>query len=205
MQIFVKEYFEKSKGKEVTDELFPMIKDTQVVQVESDFQTDVPIDESPVVDVTGEKLQETITKAQTLLESLKDGIGNFSKIEKQQKQQLVENFIASCLEPATFERPILINMLRRGSISSQHENVQRTRMGHGQKRAILEIGEGSTPPPSIKRPSHLLVSRSKQKRVIFRKISKVTCDVCATKTLVEPNDDSIFCKNCEHEIFVKSR
>lgn len=205
VQIFVKEYFEKSKGKEIIDELLPMITDTQVIEVERDFQMDVPIDEPPVVDVTGEKLRETITNAQTLLESLKDSIDNYSEIEKQQKQQLVQNFIASCLEPTTFERPSLINMPRRGSISSQQENVQRTRMGHGQKRSVSEIGEGSTPRPPIKRPSHMLVSRSKQKRAIFRKISKVTCDICATKTLVELDDDSIFCKNCEHEIFVKNR
>ena len=52
---------------------------------------DVPIDEPPVVDVTGEKLQETITNVQTLLKSMKDSIGNYSEIEKQQKQQLVQN------------------------------------------------------------------------------------------------------------------
>ena len=78
-------------------------------------------------------------------------------------------------------------------------------MRHGQKYAVSKIGEGSTPRPPIKRPSHMLVSRSKQKRAIFRKISKVTCDICATKTLEEPDDDYIFCKNCEHEIFVKRR
>ena len=54
MQIFVKEYFEKSKGKEVIDELLPMIRDTQAIEVERDFQMDVPIDEPPVVDVTGD-------------------------------------------------------------------------------------------------------------------------------------------------------
>lgn len=51
VQIFVKEYFEKSKGKEIIDELLPMITDTQVIEVERDFQMDVPIDEPPVVDV----------------------------------------------------------------------------------------------------------------------------------------------------------
>lgn len=46
---------------------------------------DVPIDEPPVVDVRGENFWETITNAQTLLESLKDSIGNYTEIEKQQK------------------------------------------------------------------------------------------------------------------------
>ena len=82
-----------------------MITYTHVIEVEHDFQMDVLIDEPPVVDVTGEKLWETITNAQTFLESLKDSIGNYSKIEKQQKQQLIQNFIALCLEPATFEMP----------------------------------------------------------------------------------------------------
>jgi pterin-4a-carbinolamine dehydratase len=205
VHIFVKEYFEKSKDKEVIDELLPMIRDTQTIEVERDFQMDVPIDEPSVVNVTGEKSRETITNAQTLLESLKESIGNYSEIEKQQKQQLVQNFIASCVEPATFERPSLINMPRRGSISTQQENVQRIRMGHGQKHAVSKISEGSTPRPPIKRPSHMFVSRSKQKRAIFCKISKLTCDICATKTLVEPDNDSIFCKNCEHKIFVKKR
>ena len=50
----------------------------------------------------------------------------------------------------------------RGSISTQHENVQHTRMRHGQKHAVSKIGEGNTPRPPIKRPS--LVSHSKQKK-----------------------------------------
>ena len=85
VQIFVKKYFEKSKGKEVLDESLPMIRYTQAIEVEHDFQMDVPIDEPPVVDVRGENFWETITNAQTLLESLKDPIGNYTEIEKQQK------------------------------------------------------------------------------------------------------------------------
>lgn len=66
-----------------------MISNTHAIQVERDFKMDVPIAEHPVVDVTGKKLRETITNAQTLLETLKDSIGNYSEIKKQQKQQLV--------------------------------------------------------------------------------------------------------------------
>ena len=92
--------------------MLPIIRDTQAIDVECDFQMNVPIDELPVVDVMGKKLRETIMNTQTLLESLKDSIGNYSGIENQQKQQLVQNFIAAYLEYATFERPSLINMLR---------------------------------------------------------------------------------------------
>ena len=34
------------------------------------------------------------------------------------------------------------------------------------------------------------------------KLTKVTCDIFATKILVEGGSNSLFCKNCDQEMFV---
>jgi ribosomal protein S27E len=75
-------------------------------------------------------------------------------------------------------------------------------MGHGKKRAVIEDDGKFGGQPTSKRPAHVLLSHSKQKRAIFPKILKVSCDICATKTIVERGENSISCKNCDHELFV---
>ena len=94
--------------------------------------------------------------------------------EMKQKLQVLQACIATFLKTSSFERPKTIDIPFRGYISSIQDNVNRTRMGHRRKRPISEIGEGSTPRPLLKRPSHMLVSLSKQKMYSFRKIPKDT-------------------------------
>ncbi|KAG0628901.1 hypothetical protein M758_1G060900 [Ceratodon purpureus] len=126
-----------------------------------------------------------------------------SEEEVKRKFQALQACFSTLSEPSNFERPNAIILPLRGSIASIQENVKRTKMGYGKKRTILEVGETSAPRPPLKRSSHVLLSQSKQKRMIFRKLPKITCEICDTKTLVEGGANSIFCKNCDHEIFVK--
>ena len=74
----------------------------------------------------------------------------------------------------------------------------------GKKNVRLQkmVKKLSTPRPPLKRPSHMLVTHSKQKIAIFRKFPKVICDICATNTLVEGGKILVFCKNCDHEMFL---
>jgi hypothetical protein len=75
-------------------------------------------------------------------------------------------------------------------------------MGHGKKRILMEDDAKVVPHPTSKRPTHVLLSHSKHKRAIFPKILKVSCDICATNTMVERVDNSISCKNCDCELFL---
>ena len=42
-----------------------------------------------------------------------------------------------------------------------------------------------------------------KKCLFFCKLSKITCDICVIKTLVEGGANSIYCKNYDHKMFVK--
>ncbi|KAG0589991.1 hypothetical protein KC19_1G062000 [Ceratodon purpureus] len=126
-----------------------------------------------------------------------------SEEEVKRKFQALQACFSTLSEPSNFQRPNTITLPLRGSVASIQEDVKRTRTGHGKKRKISEVGETSAPHPSLKGSSHVLLSQSKQKRMIFRKLPKVTCEICDTKTMVEGGANSIFCKNCDHEIFVK--
>ena len=57
--------------------------------------------------------------------------------------------------------------------------------------------------PPLKRQEHTLVSTSKSKRAFFPRVSKILCQVCMTKTMVENGDDSVNYCNCNSEIIVK--
>lgn len=81
--------------------------------------------------------------------------------------------------------------------------------GWGMKTSVrLPKLEGSTPQPPLKRPYHMLISHSKpkpKKNKIKNKncmLPKVTCEIYATKTLVEGGANLVFCKNCDPEMFV---
>ena len=76
-------------------------------------------------------------------------------------------------------------------------------MGHAEKHIIFEVDERSASHPPLKRPLYMFLLHSKQKKSIFCKLLKVVCDICATKTLVERGSNSIYCKNCDHKMFVK--
>ena len=73
--------------------------------------------------------------------------------------------------------------------------MKHTRMEHGKKNATFEDEEESDPQPPSKRPAHVLVSHSKQKRTIFLKVLKAHCDKCKINTIVEAGDDFVLCKN----------
>jgi hypothetical protein len=200
VQAIVKEFFERPKINEVVEEALPMLPEMEDIDITIPSQMDVPIEEVYSSGVMHKKVLHTLNEIDSLCRvSLQD----HNEEEVRRIHKVLQVCLTSLLEPSTFDRPNVISLPKRGSIASIQENVKRTRMGHGKKRVISEIGEGSTPRPPLKRPSHMLLSHSKQKRAIFRKLPKVTCDICATKTLVEGGANSIFCKNCDYEIFVK--
>ena len=203
VQCIVKEYFHDSKKNEMVEDMMVMEDGTPNVAPISPIIMDAVVEESSVLDEAGAKLHTTIEETEALLQNVKASIGEYTENEKKHKVQLLQNFLTSFSEPFTFHRPAIIDLPRRGSISVIQENVKRTRMGHGKKRmASKNVQEGALQPPS-KRPSHMLISHSKQKRAIFRKLPKVTCDNCGTKTLVIRGATSISCKNCDHQMFVQ--
>ena len=75
-------------------------------------------------------------------------------------------------------------------------------MGHGKKRAVIEDDAKIGLHLPSKWVAYVLVSHSKQKRAIFSKILKVSCNICAKNTMMERGDNSICCKNCDYELFV---
>jgi hypothetical protein len=200
VQSIVKEFFEKPKDDEFVEEILHMESNMETIDFMSPSQVDEPIEDATSNDAMREKMLNSLSELDSLCKASLD-VDNEEEMKR--KLQALQACIATFLEPSSFERPKTIDLPLRGSIASIQENVKRTRMGHGRKRTTSEIGEGSTPRPPLKRPPHMLVSHSKQKRSIFRKLPKVTCDICATKTLVEGGANSICCKNCDHEMFVK--
>lgn len=202
VQLIVKGYFKATRENEIVEEMMPMEEDIICAALISPTNMGVEVGGPSVLDDSSVKLLSAIAEAETLLQSVKTSIGDHTEDEKKHKVQVLQKFLTSFSEPFTFERPATIDLPRRGSISVIQENVKRTRMGHGKKRVAVEsVEEGASQPP-FKRPSHMLISHSKQKRAIFRKLPKVTCEICATKTLVEGGATSISCKNCDHQMFV---
>lgn len=126
---------------------------------------------------------------------------------------LSNRFIESMKEPFTFDRPAMIVLPTKGSISTIQANVKRTRMGFGSSARSIQKnheitndtnnGGSIAERPPLKRQGHTLVSTSKSKRAFFPRVSKILCQVCMTKTMVEKGDDSVNCRNCDSEIRVK--
>lgn len=203
VQRIVKEHFQTPRENEMAEDIMVMEDNISNIASISPIITDVGVEESSASQEADAKLLTAITEVEALLQNTKASIGDYTDDEKEHKVQVLQSFLTSFSEPFTFQRPATIDLPRQGSISIIQENIKRTRMGHGKRRMTSEsVEEGASQPPS-KRPSHMLISHSKQKRAIFRKLPKVTCDICATKTLVEGGATSISCKNCDHEIFVQ--
>ena len=200
VQSIVKEFFEKPQDDEFVEESLHMESNMETIDVMSLSQENEPMEDASSTNAMREKILNLLSELDSLYKASLD-VDNEDEMKR--KLQALQACIATFLEPSSFERLKTIDLPLRGCISSIQENVKRTRMGHGRKRPTSEIGERSTPRPPLKRPSHMLISHSKQKRSIFRKLPKVTCDICATKTLVEGGANSICCKNCDHEMFVK--
>lgn len=152
----------------------------------------------------GKELREVICEMESMLTTMKTNIGELGEEEISLKVKVLKKCLTSLMEPFTFERPHSVsNMPTKGSIFPLQANVKRTRMGHrktSKKRDMPEVGESSDPRPPSKRPAHTVISISKQKRMIFPKIPKVTCDICFTKTMVEKGDMVVCCRNCDKEL-----
>ena len=130
-------------------------------------------------------------------------IHNYKKEGVLHKIEIGRKFWASFKEPFTFDRLQIIDLPSRGSIASLQANVQGTRMGHGKKKAIEDTRKEISERPPLKHTSHKLVSIAKQKRAIFSKILKVTCDICSTKTMAEKNDEVVTCDNYDRILKVE--
>ena len=178
VQSIVKEFFEGPKINEVVEDTFPMISEMEDIDITIPSQMDIPMGEVSSNGVMHEKALKTLGEITSLC---RVSLHDHNEEVARQIQQVLQVCLTSLLEPSSFEKPSMISLPKRGCISSIQENMKRTRMGHGKKRVISEVGEGSTPHPPLKRPSHMLLSHSKQKRAIFRKLPKVTCDICTTK------------------------
>jgi hypothetical protein len=158
--------------------------------------------EEPESDDCGNKLLMMLGEAEALVQQVRSSIRDYTKEGKNHKIHVLKSFLASLSQPFTFERPSTIDLPHRGSSIEIQENVKCTRMGHGKKRAVIEDDAKVGPHLTSKWVAHVLVSHSKQRRAIFSKILKVSCDICATNTIMERSDNSVCCKNCDYELFV---
>lgn len=145
--------------------------------------------------------------------TLQSSLVDVSIEEWKHKMELSNRFIESMKQPFTFDRPAMVDLPSKGSISIIQANVKRTRMGFGSKARCIEkeientkdtSKDGSTAErPPLKRQGHTLVSTSKSKRAIFPRVPKVICQVCMTRTMVEKGDVSVNCRNCDSDLIVK--
>ena len=71
-------------------------------------------------------------------------------------------------------------------------------MGYGKQleSQIQKERQSSQPRPKPTRPIYVLLSRPKQKRVVFPSIPKVTCEICFILTRIESGETNATCKNC---------
>jgi hypothetical protein len=132
------------------------------------------------------------------LDSMKIQLETMSVDELEHKLKIVKRCIISFNKPYTFDRSSTISLSSRVSIYSIQENVRRTRIGHGKQlqSQIQKEPQFSQPHPKPTRPIHVLLSRPKQKRVVFPSIARVTCEICFTFTRIESGETSATCKNC---------
>ena len=156
------------------------------------------------------QLQATISEVWQTLES---NLIHVSAEEWKYKIESSNRFIESLKQPFTFDRPVMIDLPTKGSISTIQANMKRTRMGFGSSARSIEKnyeniydasrGGSIAERPPLKRQGHTLVSTSKSKRAFFPRVSKILCQVCMTKTMVEKDDIFVNCRNCNSDIMVK--
>ena len=120
-------------------------------------------------------MEELVNK----LDSMKIELETISVDELKHKLKIVKRYITLFNEPYTFDKPSTISLPSRGSIYSIQENIRRTRMGHGKQleSQILKDPQSSQPRSKPTRPIHVLLSRSKQKRVVFPSKLRVTYEI----------------------------
>lgn len=206
VQFIVKEFFSPSHSEEV------QVVEMDYVQhgndeVLSPLEVD-GVDVHCTTDMEGRKrhvqeLEGLLHEAEGMISQVRSSLQDYTLEEVEQKKEILQRFMTSLSEPFTFVKPTTIDLPRRGSIAIIQENVKRTRMGHGQKRKAIGGEECSIPQPPLKRPPHLLVAHSKQKRTMFPKVSKAYCDICKVNTRIEQGDEYVACKNCDSPLNFK--
>lgn len=176
LQSIVKEFFKVPKINEVMEDTFLMIPEMKDIDIRIPSQIDVPMKKVSYSGVMHGKALKALSEMTSLRKIF---IGEHNEEKTRFIQEVLQTCLTSLQKTSRFERQNMISLPKRGSISifSLQENVKRTRMRHEKKYNISEVGERSTPRPPLKRSTHMLLSHSKQKRVIFRKLLKVTCDI----------------------------
>lgn len=93
------------------------------------------IEKSIVVNTIGEKLLIILLETNKILQTLRESIGGYSTNENKHKLQIFQRFLTFGVEPPTFQRPSMIDLPIKGFNSIVQDNVKRTKMGHGNRRA----------------------------------------------------------------------
>ena len=177
VQSIFKEFFEKPKDDEFVEIVLHMESNMETIDVISPSQVDEPMEDATPNDAIWKKMLNALNELDSLCKVF---LIVDNEDEMKWKLQALQACIATCLESSSFERSkTLISPSEVPFLP--YKSVKRTRMGHGRKRPTSEIGEGSILRSPLKRPPHMLVSHSKQKWFIFRKLPKVSFDVCATR------------------------
>ena len=132
------------------------------------------------------------------LDSMKIELKTISVDEHEHKLKIVKRCITSLNKPYTFDRPSTINLPSRGFIYSIQENIRRIHMDHGEQyeSEIQKEPQSSQSRPKPTRLIHVLLSRPKQKKVVFPSISSVTSEICFTLIRIESGETSATCENC---------
>ena len=139
-------------------------------------------------------MQELVKK----LDSMNIELETISVDELEHKLNIVKRCIKSLNESYTFDRHSTISLPSRWSIYSIQKDVRQTHISHEKQHEsqIQKEPQSSQPRPKPTRPIHELLSRPKQKRVVFPSIPRVTCEIYYTLTKIESGETSATCKNC---------
>ena len=99
-----------------------------------------------------------------MIQELISSVKTYTKEEAIYKTNVVEKFLTSFSKLLTFQTSSIVDMPLRKSIAIIEANVKQTRMRHGTTCVVEEDEERSGSQPLSKRPTHVLVAHSKQKK-----------------------------------------
>ena len=187
----------------MVDDMLVMEDNALDVLPPSPVSMNVEIEEPSTCDESKTKLLSGFEELEKLVQIGRTSIGEYTADELKHKSQLIQSFMRLYSEPFTFQRPGTIDLPRQGvGISIVQEHIGRTRMGHGKQHITVpsKSSEKNALRPPLKRPSHMLVSHLKQKRVKFSKLPKVNCEQCDTLNFVPRGAPLYSCTNCDHEM-----
>jgi hypothetical protein len=114
------------------------MESTCVATTSLDVTNEKNIKDSLRMESKEEELFVLLQELKILMQESKISIHKYKRDEVLHKIELGRKFLASFKEPFTFDRPQIVDLPSKGSITSLQANVQRTRMGHG-KRELLRI------------------------------------------------------------------